>query len=453
MPRQMDFASPKHLPPAQVAAAKFVSAWKRLYADPRATYEACKAGDFSTCIYAAATVPLAIIVLLAAAIILVLVAKLFPSFFATAASEQSPRDKELGPASSKPIATRPGKKKALTKAEAKAALKAAHPELDSCSSSTEEEELTEEEKRYWDKVNEVLAEYQLSKFAMVAARKWVKEMGTDGERGNSLERVRVWFFHKMDGRRRSPPQSQWQRGCPEIIPRVRALPFWSALELPWLAQLAARADVVKEELFKLRGQGVFQPYRAPNWAGGKAAKDGVGKTSHDRGSWNVYYLLPQSQPTLFAGSTTSIIALCPRSCARTIDLTRFGLRRVFALRSLIHAGRTHRYYLQLHDAGEFTDENSRRCPQTVALLRDVLPKNRDYGHCFFSALSPGTHITKHHGPTNKKLRLHLPLCGTDDSRYSELPVSSFRRTTAPASVPKLLPHAKRCVAVAGAGCE
>ena len=26
------------------------------------------------------------------------------------------------------------------------------------------------------------------------------------------------------------------------------------------------------------------------------------------------------------------------------------------------------------------------------------------------------HITKHHGPTNKKLRLHLPLCGTDGSR-------------------------------------
>ena len=27
-----------------------------------------------------------------------------------------------------------------------------------------------------------------------------------------------------------------------------------------------------------------------------------------------------------------------------------------------------------------------------------------------------THITKHHGPTNKKLRVHLPLIGTDGSR-------------------------------------
>ena len=32
-----------------------------------------------------------------------------------------------------------------------------------------------------------------------------------------------------------------------------------------------------------------------------------------------------------------------------------------------------------------------------------------YGHAFFSALAPGTHVTPHHGPTNKKLRLHLPL--------------------------------------------
>ena len=28
---------------------------------------------------------------------------------------------------------------------------------------------------------------------------------------------------------------------------------------------------------------------------------------------------------------------------------------------------------------------------------------------FFSALTPGSHILKHHGPTNKKLRVQLPL--------------------------------------------
>ncbi|RYH20003.1 aspartyl/asparaginyl beta-hydroxylase domain-containing protein [archaeon] len=34
---------------------------------------------------------------------------------------------------------------------------------------------------------------------------------------------------------------------------------------------------------------------------------------------------------------------------------------------------------------------------------------RGYGHAFFSALSGGTHISAHHGPTNKKLRVFLPL--------------------------------------------
>ena len=28
---------------------------------------------------------------------------------------------------------------------------------------------------------------------------------------------------------------------------------------------------------------------------------------------------------------------------------------------------------------------------------------RNYKHCFFSAVTPGTHITHHNGPTGKKL--------------------------------------------------
>ena len=47
-------------------------------------------------------------------------------------------------------------------------------------------------------------------------------------------------------------------------------------------------------------------------------------------------------------------------------------------------------------------ENCARCPVTTRLLK-ALP--RSYQHAFFSALTPGTHIIKHHGPTNKKLSL------------------------------------------------
>ena len=57
-------------------------------------------------------------------------------------------------------------------------------------------------------------------------------------------------------------------------------------------------------------------------------------------------------------------------------------------------------------------ENCARCPVTTRLLK-ALP--RSYQHAFFSALTPGTHIIKHHGPTNKKLRIHLPLVGAAGS--------------------------------------
>jgi aspartate beta-hydroxylase len=41
---------------------------------------------------------------------------------------------------------------------------------------------------------------------------------------------------------------------------------------------------------------------------------------------------------------------------------------------------------------------------------------REYHHCFFSAVVPGTHITPHNGPTGKKLRLHLPVLGTEGAK-------------------------------------
>ena len=47
-------------------------------------------------------------------------------------------------------------------------------------------------------------------------------------------------------------------------------------------------------------------------------------------------------------------------------------------------------------------------------MRSVVPRN--YYHAFFSAITPGTHITAHNGPTGKKLRVHLPLVGVEGAR-------------------------------------
>lgn len=52
--------------------------------------------------------------------------------------------------------------------------------------------------------------------------------------------------------------------------------------------------------------------------------------------------------------------------------------------------------------------NRELCPNTISILQS-LPLFDHYDHTFFSALAPQTHIKKHHGPTNKKLRCHLPL--------------------------------------------
>jgi aspartate beta-hydroxylase len=107
---------------------------------------------------------------------------------------------------------------------------------------------------------------------------------------------------------------------------------------------------ITRELLALRGQKGFQPYRAPSWANPKLpAKDGVGSVSHDAGDWNVFYLF---------------------------------------LHGLDYA------------------ENRAKCPATAALIAS-LPGF--YDHAFFSALAPGTHVTAHNGPTNKKLRVHVPL--------------------------------------------
>ena len=154
-----------------------------------------------------------------------------------------------------------------------------------------------------------------------------------------------------------PPQDPLQKGCPEIIPKLRAKPFWDSEDFPWIKTIEDNFSVIKEELLQLRELKGFQPYRGPSWISEFKAKDGVGAESIDKGQWNVYYLF-------------------------------------------------------LHDL-KF-DKNCEQCPKTVKLIEEVVP--RQYHHCFFSAMNPDTHIIKHHGPTNKKLRFHLPILGVEGSR-------------------------------------
>lgn len=81
-----------------------------------------------------------------------------------------------------------------------------------------------------------------------------------------------------------------QKGCPDIIPGLRAKPWWDATEFPWMKHFEENYKVIRDELLALRSEKGFQPYRGPSWISDRKAKDGVGHESVDSGTWNVFYL-------------------------------------------------------------------------------------------------------------------------------------------------------------------
>ena len=66
--------------------------------------------------------------------------------------------------------------------------------------------------------------------------------------------------------------------------------------------------------------------------------------------------------------------------------------------------------------GKRFDANHRRCPETSAVLESIeLCRIADQApEILFSVLKPGSHINAHHGVTNVRLVMHLPLVGPRD---------------------------------------
>lgn len=62
----------------------------------------------------------------------------------------------------------------------------------------------------------------------------------------------------------------------------------------------------------------------------------------------------------------------------------------------------------LWDHGVRVDENCARCPRTTRLV-EAIAGATSAGLVYFSALAPHTHIRAHAGPTNARIRCHLPL--------------------------------------------
>uniref|UniRef100_A0A915JN52 Aspartyl/asparaginy/proline hydroxylase domain-containing protein n=1 Tax=Romanomermis culicivorax TaxID=13658 RepID=A0A915JN52_ROMCU len=61
--------------------------------------------------------------------------------------------------------------------------------------------------------------------------------------------------------------------------------------------------------------------------------------------------------------------------------------------------------------GTWVVENAKKCPKTMRIVQSLpkLMKNCAFGYVFWSILEPNCSIEKHRGPTNLRLRCHLPL--------------------------------------------
>jgi aspartate beta-hydroxylase len=185
---------------------------------------------------------------------------------------------------------------------------------------------------------------------------------------DAAPRIREWFT-EIAASRVIVPQSPWQRGCPEVIPRLQAAPVWYrdgrwiAFDAPesikrFVSALETAHGDILTEFMALRGRDLFQEYRSPSWSS-RVAVDAA----------------PAGPPRLGVPATAA-------------------------------GGNWNVAYLQLHNAADICEENQKSCPRTASIL-EAAP--RSYHHSFFSALAPGSHITPHVGSTNKKLRIHLPL--------------------------------------------
>ena len=210
-----------------------------------------------------------------------------------------------------------------------------------------------------------------------------------GAKAVQFTRSKLWS-QSSKSQETMPPLSFQQACCPELIPGLRARAVWHRPEdriedlpssLQWISKLQDACHDIRQELVELKGQRQFQQYRTPKWK----QEDADNTTDeqeqrpsyavgHDSGDWSVSYL-------------------------------------------------------ELHDINN--SEMKQKCPKTFNLLENA---DRFYGHAFFSgkwcgsiiiftfqigiknmvalinaALTPHTHISPHHGPTNKKLRVHLGL--------------------------------------------
>jgi aspartyl/asparaginyl beta-hydroxylase (cupin superfamily) len=141
------------------------------------------------------------------------------------------------------------------------------------------------------------------------------------------------------------------------VPRLPAIPFFDRADFPFLGELEAKTDIIRDEL--------------------------LAALEADRDKFTPYIAYKPGEP-------------------------------VNQWQELDHSDRWSA--LQLYRGGSPVDENLARCPETAKALANASLADVS-GLCpnaLFSALAPHTHIPPHNGETNARLVAHLPLIIPDN---------------------------------------
>lgn len=223
-------------------------------------------------------------------------------------------------------------------------------------------------------------------FSTAMAVQWIlRELKSHDSVPESLSRVYSWLRELSQSSNQSyptsvlVPPSKWQRGCPEVIPGLRSMPWWRTtfgFVIDDVADIVARLEAagpkILEELLNAKSMVKFQEYRAPKFKNVEKKADEIFSSSG-------------GQVMLTGKSEGSISPLGEKGTSK---------------------GDWNVLYLDLHGISTVRSEAVEYFPFTSSVL-DSIP--RKYGHSLFSTLQSNTHVSVHTGPTNRKLRIQLPL--------------------------------------------
>jgi hypothetical protein len=67
-------------------------------------------------------------------------------------------------------------------------------------------------------------EHYLSEFQRAAMGQFIQKNMSD-RNNDKMDRARAWLLNKINGKKYVSTH-EWQKGCSEVIPGLRAIPWW-----------------------------------------------------------------------------------------------------------------------------------------------------------------------------------------------------------------------------------